>query len=130
MVTKDDQEGRVQNAVVPTTQHTTAETAGPGAEKTRTDDSWKQNFPQAAQANASREAYQQTADEQRVQAERAANMELAAEKEEERKATVEGDPIPTGEGENPHSQEPATDPDGDSPAKPDVDSPPNREPPQ
>ena len=114
MVTKDDQEGRVKNAVLPTTPHTTADTAGPGAAETRSDDSWKQNFPQAAEANAGRETYQQTADQVRIQAERAANMELAAQKEEERKHQVEGDPIPTGEGENPHSQEPATDPDGDS----------------
>lgn len=130
MPTKDDQEGRVKNAILPTTPTTTAETAGPGAAETRSDDSWKQNFPQAAQANAARDAYQQTADERRVQAERAANLDHAAQREAERQATVNDEPVPTGEGENPHAQEPVTDPSGEQPAKPDVDSPPNREPPK
>ncbi len=108
MPTKDDQEGRVKNAILPTTPTTTAETAGSGAAETRNDDSWKQNFPQAAEAGASREEYQQTADQARVQAERAANMEAAAKKERDRQATINDEPVPTGESANPHEGEEAS----------------------
>ena len=99
MPTKDDLEGRVKNAILPTTPHTTPDTAGPGAKETRSDDSYLANFPQAQAANASREAYQQTADAARIQAERAANLEAA------RKSKVNADPVPSGESDNPHEGE-------------------------
>lgn len=100
MPTKDDQEGRVKNAILPTTAHTTPETAGPGAIGSYPkDESWKQNFPQAAQAGAARDEYQMTADARRIQAERAANLERA------RQAKVNDEPVPSGEGDNPHENE-------------------------
>lgn len=109
----DPQQGRIDNIAVPTT---------PDAAATSQDESWKNNFPQAAAANATREAYQQTADERRVQAERAALLEA------KRKSIVNADPVPSGEGENPHAEEPGVDAEGESVANPDVDSPPNRQP--
>ena len=77
------------------------------------DQAWKQNFPQAAASPSNpRESYQQTADERRAQAELAAKLEAA------RKQQVEGTPTPTGEGENPHEDEPAVDPEDPNPTKP------------
>lgn len=67
------------------------------------DQSWKQNFPQAAAQGASREDYQMTADARRIQAERKVNQEKA------RQAKVNDEPEPSGEGENPHEGESQTD---------------------
>jgi hypothetical protein len=120
---KDQIEGRVKEAILPTTAHTTAATSGPGTDESKSDQSWKQNFPEAAAQGAARDEYQQTADERRVQA------QLAAQKEAQRQAEVENVPVPTGENENPHSEEPAVDPTLPK-ADPDADSPPNREPPK
>jgi hypothetical protein len=105
---KDQQEGRVKQAILPTTPHTTADTAGKGAAETHAEgsDEWKKQFPQANAAGASRDEYQQSADARRIQAERAAN--LAAKRDSERN----GDPVPTGEGENPHEGGDNVDPDG------------------
>lgn len=100
MTTKDDQQGRVK----------TGDTG-----KTGSAEDLKKHFPQAGQANASREAYQQTADERRIAAERAANMDLAAQKASAEDAQRQGDPIPTGESDNPHAEEPAVDPEGNLP---------------
>jgi hypothetical protein len=128
MPTKRDQEGRTKTSSRPPAAEPKQDAAAESPQaQTRTDESWKQNFPQAAAAGASRDEYQQTADQRRVQAERTSNLELAAEKEQERKSEVNGDPIPTGESDNPHDKEPAVDPVGDAEAEPDVDSPPERE---
>lgn len=67
------------------------------------DPNWKQNFPQAAAAGASRDEYQMTADARRIQAERAVNLEKA------RQAKVNGEPTPSGESDNPHEGEAQTD---------------------
>ncbi len=70
-------------------------------------ESWREKFPQAAQQGTVREDYQRTADERRVQAEAAAKREL------QRRALVDGEPVPSGEGENVHADEPDADPEGD-----------------
>jgi hypothetical protein len=70
-----------------------------GQDPGKSDQDYQKHFPQAQAANASRESYQQTADERRVQAERAANLEQA------RQSKINDDPVPTGESKNPHEDE-------------------------
>lgn len=79
---------------------------------TKTDDGWRKNFPQADAAGAAREDYQKTADQRRAEAQLAANLERA------RQAEVEGEPVPTGEGENPHEGEPQVDENDPNASKP------------
>lgn len=61
---------------------------------------WKDNYPQAKEAGASREEYQKTADERRVQAEARANQEEA------NREKLEGDPQPTGDSIDPNAKTP------------------------
>lgn len=112
MVTKDDQQGRVGEGIVPTNPTTTESTPGSKTDESKGDESWKQNFPQAAATGTAREDYQKTADERRAQA------QLAAQLEQARKAEVEGEPTPSGNEENPHSEEPAVDPEDPNPTTP------------
>jgi len=61
---------------------------------------WKDNFPQAKEAQAGRDDYQKTADQLRVEAEKRAVQEEA------NREKVEGDPQPTGDSVDPHAKEP------------------------
>lgn len=70
------------------------------------DQSWQKHFPTAAEANAARQLYQEGADKRRDDAVRAANMDASQRQRMEDAATRNAQPIPTGEGENPHEDEP------------------------
>lgn len=76
---------------------------------------WKENFPQANAAHAARDEYAQTADERRIQAERAANLEEA------NREKLNDDPHPTGDSVDPHAKDPALEKHGEEEPELDAD---------
>jgi hypothetical protein len=107
MVTKDDQEG-----IVHTPEGTKSGKKAVEEVDATNDESYKENFDNKSdegylglfpQAAAQRADYELTPDARRIQAERAHNLSRA------KQAKKEGDPVPTGEGENPHEDEAPTD---------------------
>lgn len=107
MVTKDDQEG-----IVHTTEGAKSGKAAVDQVDASNDESYKENFDNKSdaghlglfpQAAAQRADYELTPDARRIQAEREHNLSRA------KQAQMNGDPVPTGEGENPHEDEAPTD---------------------
>jgi len=75
----------------------------------KSDRSWKNHFPRAASSGGARDPFHGTPEDLNERRRRQEDVEL------ENESIREGDPVPTGEGENPHANDPPVPKKDDSP---------------
>lgn len=98
------QEGEAKNAQQGIVPESKPEMTGDGSEhfEGKSDESYKEHFPVAQ-----RHEYELPPDAQRIQAERRKNLGKLEDRDRQVKATIAGEPVPSGESDNPHDEETA-----------------------